>query len=154
MTLKDDFAAIFSASNAIPQGIGEIKQHSLEYRYLFQTIRNACSERNCATEYHLSRIYQAWLALPFGSSINDDGKVDVIGHRKAGLGVAINVAAGRAGLHTKNKITDLVPYADVEFYNGNRPVEELPVNGTLVMVALPTIYDAKGVICLGEWEPA
>ena len=44
---------------------------------------------------------------------------------------------------------DVVPYKDGEFLTA-----EAVADGTMVRVVLPTIYDAKGVICLGEWEPA
>ena len=141
MTLKDDFAAIFSASNAIPQGLSQIKQYKPEERYLLQVIRNAASERNCTTKYHIARIYQA--SLP----ISQIDARDPLAEAKARLIRVINAYAVQFSI--RSMPDDVVPYKDGEFLTAEAVAED-----TMVRVTLPTIYDAKGVICLGEWEPA
>lgn len=143
MTLKDDFSAIFSASNAIPQGLSQIKQHSPSWRYLLQTIRNASANRNPG-DYDLARIYQA--SLP----ISQVSPTDPHAEQKERL---IRLISGRS---TQFSITsmpnDVVPYKDGDFLTGGLVASELPADGDSVEVILPPIRDDKGVICLGEWD--
>jgi hypothetical protein len=143
MTTKDDFAAIFSASNAIPQGLSQIKQHSPSWRYLLQTIRNASDNRNPG-DYELARIYQASIPITVidGSSPYADSSAKLLR--------IINTKSEK--FTVTSEIYDVVPYKYGEFLIGGLAASEVPADGEPVVVLLPTIYDAKGVICLGEWE--
>jgi hypothetical protein len=142
--MHSSIAAIHSAARAIPQALSDVGAHSPEWRYLLQTIRNY--NVRYISDLELARIYQA--ALPV---VSVDPHEFAAAQKSQFLGVIREMAA-KLGFHAACKPDDVVPYRDGEFFLGDLAPSEIPADGEMVRVTLPTIYDAKGVICLGEFE--
>jgi hypothetical protein len=140
--MQSSIAAIHSAARAIPQALDDAKKHSPEWRYLLQTIRNY--NVRYISDLELARIYQASLPI-----VAVDGN-ELAAVAKNVLLDTITAMAKRLGFHPM--VGDTVPYRDGEFFLGDLAPSEIPADGEMIRVSLPTIYDAKGVICLGEFE--
>jgi hypothetical protein len=89
--MQQSITAIHSAARAIPQAMSDAKQHSPEWRYLLQQIRNVPQGNHAVSAHELARIYQA--ALP----IFPDGKDDLCAPQKNALLHAIRAMASRQG---------------------------------------------------------
>jgi hypothetical protein len=146
--MQSSITTIHSASRAIPQALSDAKQHSPEWRYMLQQIRNYFAQHRLKYigAMELARVYQASLPI---ASVDPH---EFAAAQKSSLLDAVRGMAAKLGFHAACKPDDVVPYQDGQFFIGERTADEIPAEGEMVRVSLPTIYDAKGVICLGEFE--
>jgi hypothetical protein len=144
--MQQSINAIREVARAIPQGVDVVKQHSPEWRFLLQQIRNYFTPHRLKYigDMELARIYQASLPI-FAVEGNELAAV-----AKNALLDTIGAMAKRHDFYPM--VGDTVPYKDGEFFIGDLAPSEIPANGEMIRVTMPTIYDAKGVICLGEFE--
>jgi hypothetical protein len=147
----DHINAIITAAMPIPKGLQDMGRHSPEWRRLLEHLISSASRYPSVSrmDMRIAQLYQDHLAVPAGEGVRDTESNLPLNVRNAKLAVdiRINEAASELGLYANHKIGDIVELGE-DFTNCGAMTAR---SGDAGRVVLPPIYDAKGLLWLGEW---